>query len=322
MKKLAGLIASAVLLSACSGGESPTATHEYALQGLYSASLSSQGSFAVVGSIQHGGSLWDATNNERLYNWNHQQGVYADLVASAFSPDHRFAITADQQTMVLWNVDEGSPVWFWNAPAGILDIKLTTEARSALLGLENHQAVYFDVQQGGVLHTLHHQDRVASVDTTADGRFALTGSDDNRATFWDVEAAAVLQVIEHENNVNTVALSPNGDIAFSAGQLEQAKLWNTRTGEILQVLTGGESFIQKRHSYTAAVFSDNNLQLLTGNSQGEVQLWDVRQGTLLKTWILQRRDPLRPTSAYVMALAFTSNGYRAIGSNGLINELK
>lgn len=322
MIKTASWIVSALLLTACSGGEAPTSTHEYALQGLYSASLSPQGDYAAIGSIQHGGSLWDTKNNERLFNWNHQQGEFSSLVASAFSPEQSFAITADQQTMVLWNVADGTPVWFWNAPARILDIKLTSEGRSALLGLDNHQAVYFDVQRGGILHTLHHQARVGSLDTSADGRFALTGTDDERATYWDVDADKALYVMKHENRVNTVALSPNGDVAFSAGELEQAKLWSTQTGEVLHVLTGDERFIQKRLSYTAAVFSTNSDQLLTGNSQGEVQLWDVGLGTVLKTWSLKRKDPLRPTSVFVLALGFTDQGYRAIASNGYINELK
>lgn len=323
IKKPLAWISVALLLSACSGGDSPSSTHEYALQGLYSAGFSSKGEYAAIGSIQHGGSLWDTRNNERLYNWNHKEGAYASLVASAFSPDDAYAVTADQQNMVLWSVSDGKPVWFWNAPAGILDIKLTNDGQLALLGLENHQAVYFDVQRGGVKHTLYHQDRVTTVDTSDDGRYALTGSDDNLSTFWDVQQGKVLQTQTHENRVNTVALSPNGKFAFSAGQLEQAKVWDTSNGEVIQVLTGDEAFIQKRHSYTAAVFSPNSDQLLTGNSAGDVQLWDVRQGVELKKWSLKRRDPLRPASVFVMAVAFAGNGsYKAIASNGFINELK
>lgn len=316
------VVAGAALLSACGSSESPSSYFEYASQGLYSATLSPQGNSAIVGSIQHGGSLWITNNNERIYNWNHQQGEYSNIIAAAFSPEQKFAVTADQQTMVLWEANNGNPVWFWNAPAAILDIDLTQNAESALLGLANHQAVYFDVQNGGIQQTLYHQARVSAVDSADDGRYALTGSDDYRAIFWDVANAEILQFQQHENRVNTVALSPNGKVAFSAGQLEQAKLWDTNTGQVLQVLSGDEIFVKKRHSYTAAVFSDSGDQLLTGTSAGKVQLWDVRQGALLKSWELHRKDPLRPTSVYVMSVAFSGSGYKAIASNGFINELQ
>lgn len=311
------------LLTACGSGEPPASIQEYAVQGLFSASLSPRGDFAIVGSIQHGGSLWDTARNERLYNWNHRRDSYSNLVASAFSPQEDFALTADQQTLVLWNISNGQPVWFWNAPAGILDVQLTNNAELALLGLANQTAVYFDVQNGGLKQTLYHQARVTSVATSPDGRYALTGSDDYLASFWDVESGKLLSSQRHENRVNQVALSPNGRIAFSAGQLEQAKLWDTNTGQLLSVLSGDEAFIPQRHSYTAAVFSSNSQQLLTGNSAGLVQLWDVRAGQELKRWELHRRDPLRPTSVYVMAVAFAeSGGYKAIASNGYINELR
>jgi len=62
---------SAVLLS-CSA-EAPVRTAKYAVQGLYSAVLSDDGSSALVGSIQHGGSYWVNAVNERRFNWNHAQ---------------------------------------------------------------------------------------------------------------------------------------------------------------------------------------------------------------------------------------------------------
>ncbi|MDG1938894.1 MAG: hypothetical protein P8I62_08655, partial [Pseudomonadales bacterium] len=45
-------------LIACSGGSAPESSSEYAIQGLYSASLSADGAQAIVGSINHGSSLW------------------------------------------------------------------------------------------------------------------------------------------------------------------------------------------------------------------------------------------------------------------------
>ncbi|MCW8887197.1 MAG: hypothetical protein OQK12_18370, partial [Motiliproteus sp.] len=160
-REFALITATAALISACSSGDSPTREVEYAVQGIYSAALSSDGRNAIVGSIQHGGSLWDANNHERLYNWNHKKDSYSNIVASAFSPDNQFAVTTGQQKMVLWEVTTGKPHWFWNAPAEVLDVDLAPQGSFALLGLGNHTAVYFDIKNGGVKQTFHHDGRVA-----------------------------------------------------------------------------------------------------------------------------------------------------------------
>lgn len=312
----------ASLLSACGGADSPRSTFEYAVQGLYSASLSPSGQYAVVGSIHHGGSLWDSSNHARLYNWNHREGENTSLVASGFSPDQRFAVTAGQQTLVLWSLADGAPHWFWTAPAGILDVSLVNNGNFALLGLDNHTAVYFDIKNGGVQQTLYHQGRVETVAISDAGRYALTGTANNFARLWDMNTGEQLQQWSHDNDVNTVALSGDGRYAFTAGQLEQAHIWDAFSGERLHTLSGDEAYIQKRFSYTAAVFSEDGNQLLTGTSSGRVQLWDVRAGTELRRWELKRRDPIRPTSVVVLTVAFADQGYKAIASNGFINMLQ
>ncbi|MFC6670839.1 hypothetical protein [Marinobacterium aestuariivivens] len=138
----------AVLLAGCGRAEAPQQWHEYATQGAYSASLSELGRYALIGSINHGGSLWDTRRNARLFSWNHHQGEFTNIVTSAISQDETFAVTAGQQDLVLWSLISGGPVWYWSSPAEILALDLAPNADHALMGLANHEAVYFDIKQG------------------------------------------------------------------------------------------------------------------------------------------------------------------------------
>ncbi len=310
------------LLTGCSYGDKPAKQVEVAVQGLYSGAVSADGRYGVVGSIQHGGSLWGLRSGERQFNWNHRKDGFSDLVAAAFSPEGDYAITAGQQDMVLWRVADGQSVGFWNAPAGILDVALSPGGDLALLGLENNTALYFDIKNGGLKHTLRHQGRVRSVDVSDDGDWALTGSDDNRARLWDLITGELVHSVEHGNGVNSVALSPNGQFAFSAGQLDKALIWRTGSGQVYQTLTTDESWVPQRISYTSARFSSNSDQLLTGTSSGLVQLWNVGDGTELRRWQMHKREQFRPTSASLYGLGFASGVYYAIASNGFVNQLK
>lgn len=317
------LLVGCLTLVGCDNATSPTSWEELAIGGAYSASLSDDGRLAVVGSFNHGGSLWDIQSKERLFDWNHVNQGFSIISAAAFSPNADYAVTATQQDLVLWEVTSGQPRAFWSAPAEIMQLDLSPAGNFALLGLADHTAVLFDVKQGGIKRTLRHDARVRSVDLSVDGRFALTGSDAYKTRFWDIQQGTELQSITLGNVVDTVALSPDARRAFSSGSLDKAIIWDTQTGEILHTLSDINSIKQQRVSYLSARFSDDGEQLLTGTAAGLVQLWSVADGTVLKAWRVHKRDPYGPVHAGVYALAFGPDGsYFAISSNGILNQLR
>ena len=322
LRALTGALLTATLITGCSSGDSPEKYVEYALQGAYSASLSPASKMALIGSFNHGGSLWNIQQSERLYDWNHRAGDYTIIAATAFSPDELYATTANQQDLVLWNLSNGQPEGFWSSPAEILDMDLAPNGDYALLGLADHTAVYFDVKNGGVTQTLRHNARVKSVDLSEDGMLALTGSDAYNATLWDMQGNKILHQIQLGNIVDTVALSPNKQLAFSSGSLDKAVIWSTQDGSVLHTLSDNRDLFGKRLSFLSARFSPDNSQLLTGTASGKVQLWDTSTGDMLRSWSVHKRDPYGPTSTGVYAVSFGQGNYYAIGSNGIINELR
>ena len=313
---------SSILLTGCSSGDKPDKHVEYAVQGAYSAEISPSAKFATLGSFNHGGSLWDIHQHERLYNWNHKAGDYSIIAASAFSPDELYAATATQQDLVLWNLSNGKPEGFWSSPAEILGMDLSANGDYALLGLADHTAVYFDVKNGGVRQTFRHDARVKAVDLSTDALLALTGSDAYNAKLWDVQGNKELHSIKFGNVVDTVALSPNNQLAFSSGSLDRAVIWSTQTGAILHTLSDNRDLFGKRLSFLSSRFSPDSSQLLTGAASGSVQLWDTASGDMLRSWEIHKRDPYGPTSTGAYALGFGDGVYYALGSNGVINELK
>jgi WD40 repeat protein len=321
LKKL--LIASSILvLTGCDSGDAPSLWKEYALSGAYSAAISDKGTYSSLGSFNHGGSLWRLEGHERLYNWNHKANDFSIIAATAFSPDERYATTANQQDLVLWNTTTGQPEGFWSSPAEIMQMDLSPNGDFALLGLADHTAVYFDVKNGGVRRTFRHDARVRSVALSDDATLALTGSDAYKAKLWSVETGELLQEMSFSNVVDTVALSPNKRFAFSSGSLDKAIIWDVNTGQEVHTLSNIADFFQKRVSYLSARFSADSSQLLTGSAAGLVQLWDVNSGNELRRWRVHKRDPYGPVHAGVYAVAFGQGKYFALSSNGIMNELQ
>jgi WD40 repeat protein len=310
-------------LVACDSGRPPTQSWETATTGSYSAALSDDGKLSIIGSINHGGSLWSSDNKSRLFSWSHKQGEYSNIIASGFSPDGRFALTADHQTLVLWDTTSGAALTYWTAPNEVMSIDLSPNGNYALLGLEDYSAVLFDVKKGGIQRTFYHEDRVRSVAMNASGELAISGSEDQTAKLWDVQTGKQLFSWQHEDEVVTVAISDQGDKALSVAKYDKAVIWNTATGKAIGKLPLRPTAVKRGQAFTSARFSANGRLLLTGNSDRLVQLWDTDSLRELHRWTLPKRDPWKPTGASVLAVSFSSlnKQYYAVASNGFNHRL-
>jgi len=311
-------------LQACEQAEPPVHSLEVAAKGLHAAALADNGSLAVVGSIHHGGSFWRIQSEERLFNWNHSKGDYTTVIAADISSDNRWALTADPATMVLWNTASGEGTRYWSAPGEILDAELGPGASVALLGLSDHSAVLFDIQRGGIEQTLMHGDRVLSVAISEDGRLGLSGSEDYNACSWNLSNGKSLACLKHDNAVQLVALSPDGSLALSVSKYDRALIWHPHNGELIGELPLRAERLKRGLSFTAATFSPDNTLLLTGRPDETVQLWEIPQLIEVARWKLPKRNKWKPTSAAVLALAFSpvKNLFYAAASNGFIHQLK
>lgn len=312
-------------LAGCEQFTPPKKSWENAVQGLYAAALSSQGQYAIIGSINHGASLWDMQRKERLFDWNHVKGEYTGIVAAALSPEQNYAATAAQRTIVLWETATGAPVWYWSTPGDILSMALTPDGSYALLGLDNHTAVVFDIKNGGVKRTFHHQGKVRTVALNQEGTLALTGSDDRSAKLWNVQSGELLHSWQHGNQLTTTALSSSGKYAFTAGQADRAVIWNAQTGKEMFEFPIKQGTYIAGATYTSARFSTDEKQLLVGTNSQLIQLWNIGgSDAAIKQWKVPKKERWKPTAATILAVSFTSRSglYHAISSNGMSHELE
>lgn len=300
----------------------PEQANEVAVQGLYSGALAANGKFAVIGSIHHGGSLWQVETNERLFDWNLKADRYANLVAVDIDDEGRYAVTAEPWDLALWEVASGKPIDYRRAPAEILDVALSETGQLLAVGLDDRTAMLFDTEQGAPLQTFTHGGRVRAVALNQAKGLLLTGDDTYLSTLWDIKTGKKLHEVEIGNQATVTALSADGKLAFSASQLNKAVIWDTVTGQVKHTLASMSSGFERKATFTAARFIDQGQRLLTGTSSGRVWLWDTRTGVLEASWMLHHRETKKPVSVSVMSVSsLGANRHLALGSNGFVNQL-
>ena len=324
MIRLHYLIIIPLLLTGCGQSKTPSNRVEVAINGIHGGALSDDGRLAIVGSVQHGGSLWRMSDGERLYNWNHHESELSVIISADIDPSGQWALSAEAHTLVLWDLNSGKAARFWTAPGEVLDADLATGGRYALLGQADHSAVIFNTIRGGVLRTFTHEARVRSVDLSGDGRLAITGSEDQTAIIWRVDNGERLLTIEHEEDIQQVAISDDGRYALTAAKYDRAEVWDVKKKRSLKIIPLSKERIKRGLEITAARFSKDGKELLLGYTNQKVERWQVEGMKLLETWRLTKRHQWQPVGVSVIDLAFEkgTNRYYAIGSSGFIYLLQ
>jgi WD40 repeat protein len=145
----------------------------------------------------------------------------------------------------------------------------------------NDQTVrIWDAQTGTCTHILQgHIATVTSVDWSVDGSFLASGSYDRSVRIWDMQEGTSRVGSEHNGLVSAVVWSPDGTLVAIADEDGQVLVWRAADGDLL-----------RRFEHAGVVsslsWSPNGEQLASGAVEGEkgvVSIWDVRQGTLVRT---------------------------------------
>lgn len=298
------------------GCSEPQREWQTAASGAYTSALSPDGQYALIGSIEHGGSLWRLKDGERLYNWNHVAGEFSTLVASTFSTDSKFALTAEKKRFVLWEVATGKALGFWPANGGILSMALSDGGHFAIIGQEDYTALYIDTTTGSVISKLTHSGDINTVAISSDGKTGVTGSEDGIMKVWDLAKAKVTFSYQLGDDVSAVAISNNASLVFASLYYGKGKIWLTQSGK--EVSTIGHN----RTTITKAAFSRDNKTLLTGFTARKLMLWEVNSGKAVHSWRADAPLFWRPSGLVVNDVAYgqQSGTYLNVFSNGLIYQ--
>lgn len=311
---LALTLTTALILNGCSG-EPPSSYEEYAMQGIRDGNLDQRGARAVIASINHGGSFWDAENHERLFNWNHQSGDYSDLTVTAINNKGSVAITAGTKAFVAWNTNTGRSLGYWNTPSRLHSLALHPSGKIAALGREDNLATIFDISAGRIIRSLAHGHTIRSVYFIPQTDYLLTGSEDTTANLWNWKTGQKIRSWKHTFPADVVISNQAKDTVFVAAYMDEGYLYDLNAGNPIATTD------TQRQRISSARFSPDDHYLALGLFDGHVQLHDAKTGEMLQKWRMHIRPNVYRESSHVTDLAFTATGNQlvALGSNGLLN---
>lgn len=178
-------------------------------------------------------------------------------------------------------------------------------------GSENDGSVrIWSIEKGKELEDLRaQQTNVLSLSITSNGKTLVSSGKDAILNIWDLtrkrdddEDDFVLEkfqttFLEHSYEILSTVISPDGDILVS-GALDGIRVWTITPSRPLYQLAGIGNPVY------ALAFNPNGYVVASGNDNGRVQFWNVREGSFISEFF--------PHKEAITKLLFTPDGKKLI----------
>ena len=294
--------------------------------------------------------LWDTDTGELITTLT---GHLNSIAALSFSPDGRtFASGSTDGTIRFWNTETGDllPLNITEHTAWVKAVSFIKDSSTLASVAFNGVITFWDLRtfQKTDLQVTGHRDLLPTLALSPDGtKLASVGAKatmffkagqgsaistwmpDRQVRLTDVTTGRELATLNETNAgahpSSSMAFSPDGKtVAFgSSGKIH---LWNTETDSRLDISLVDENgdlelppdmVLLQRPEAIGLGFSPDGKKLISGATDGKVQMWDTETGVLLTSFTEQN-----PRREIITALTLSANGSLiAVGSNKRIRLL-
>ncbi|XP_061662396.1 apoptotic protease-activating factor 1 [Syngnathoides biaculeatus] len=142
----------------------------------------------------------------------------------------------------------------------------------------------------------------------------LSWSFDGTVKVWELESGEELQHIEaHQGAILSCHVSPDGRLFATASADKTAKVWHCESWQCVQKLRGHQDCVR------SCRFSWDGRRLATGDDGGEIRLWSVTEGSLLKICSRDGKDGLDSLhGGWVTDLHFSPDDSLLVSTGGYV----
>ncbi len=270
--------------------------------------FSPRGTYLASEAYDTTGIIWDARRSVELFRL---AGLTSQSSILVFNPAETMLATADRRFNVnLWDVAGGKVAQTLKGHIGFIQgIAFSPDGLLAATASQDGMARIWDVKTGKSLKTLDtHRYGVQSLSSVAfsrDGRKLVTAAVDATVRLWDVHGDSTeARSIAVGAYVGAIALSSDGKLLATGCFDGTLRLIDMAEAKILD-----QTPVWTTTSWYIPVFSPDATQLVTQGQGDTAQVWDTKEGSLLRTL----KGP--PGAGAVVAAKFSHDGRRLATSS-------
>lgn len=316
--KVSIVVILASCLLACEPSNSmqePVSTYHYSKRPLIDAALTTDGSLALILSIDGVLSLWDNQANTLIREWR-DFDINENVYYAALSRNKQLAAVAGKTQVSILNVSNGKIMLSWqpqgfDKDATITVLKLGHSDKDVWLGLSDGSIISVDLQNNKQSMFARHQGAVADIKISDNQQTILSSSTDGSVVYWEAANGGIINEREQNHRITSLSIHEASHRVFVSDALKSQLVWDLRKQTIISQL----SYFRGARTFRESLFVDDGRKLITASSKHKITLWDVRSGEELNKWQASSHS----TASTVLAMANGHYGQlHTLNSDGVL----
>lgn len=276
-----------------------------------SVAFSPDGKYLAGGSADGGIRLWDAQSGGLIRILRKDGEEPGDVNSAIFSPDsNQLAAGFENGTLVLWDMDSYKVTELPGPRETIWSVAYSMDGKTLAAGSSDGKIWVWDIRSRRQTRILKgHRCAVKTVAFSPDGKLLATGSDDSQIIIWNTNSWSRKLMSMSEESLRPGKINEFSEIEEIIGEwgatpraavdpqklvdyFDQLKMrYLTKdSGRKLVALTDLIAGDQKREGLASVAFSSDS-RLLAAGYLNQVDVWDVKAGTILAK--IPKQGPVR-----------------------------
>ncbi len=201
-------------------------------------------------------------------------GHNQQALCGVFLDNQRFVSCAEDQTLIVWNVNSGEALQSVELPSVPTAIAYLPTIQTLVVGDRRGQLTRISAANWQAVEAWSVEQPIWALAADPTGaRLAVGGGwarEPGYLALWDISAEprSLTSFAGHSDAVTCLSFHPSGTRLASGGDDMTVRIWDTAAG--LEALALGGH----RHEITVVAFSPSGRKLLTGSRDGSVIVWD------------------------------------------------
>ncbi|CAL1386090.1 unnamed protein product [Linum trigynum] len=213
---------------------------------------------------------------------------------------------AKDHTPTVWFADDGERLGTYRGHNGaVWSCDVSRDSTRLITASADQTAKLWNVQTGEQLHTFNFDSPARSVDFSVGDNLAVITTDPFMAFTSAIHVKriasdpseqtgdSVLVLKGPQGRINRAVWGPLNRTIISAGEDSIIRRWDTETGKLLQE---SEPEVGHTKQITSLAKSADGSHFVTGSLDKSAKLWDIRDLSLIKTYVTER-----PVNAVTMS---------------------
>jgi hypothetical protein len=139
-----------------------------------------------------------------------------------------------------------------------------------------------------------------------DGQLLVTGDSIGRVRIWSLpDGNAINPLIRHGKGITTLAFSPDRQLLVTGDKDDIVRLWRLPNGDILNIPNEHSKIRSFVISPDGRILVSNEYK--TDSDSYRVQVWDISEGTLLRTFEDSYADPIISSDGRILVIGEAHN---------------